>query len=171
MKTIKSKGVEVETGKAVAIRGYLDPADSDSFGAWEIEPDSVKQLVGFDKNGNEVYEGEQILRPIKFKGETLAGTTITGDLIHVSKAVAIRGYLEPADSDSFGTWEVKPESVKQLVGFDKNGAELYAGDTILIDGGEMTIAEILPPHYLKFGELKKNDLQTMRKEIQARRQS
>ncbi len=30
--------------------------------AWfEVDPDSVAQLVGYDKNGNEVYEGDKIL--------------------------------------------------------------------------------------------------------------
>ena len=29
-------------------------------GEWEVEPDSVAQFVGYDRNGKEVYEGDVI---------------------------------------------------------------------------------------------------------------
>lgn len=32
-------------------------------GAYPVDPDSIAQLVGYDKDGNEVYEGDTVINP------------------------------------------------------------------------------------------------------------
>ena len=59
-------------------------------------------------------------RPIKFRGRCVGnGTLLYGDLTHEFDDVYV------------GSWRVEPESVAQLVGFDKDGAEVYEGDIIV----------------------------------------
>ena len=57
--------------------------------------------------------------------------TIYGDLIHDGNDLYIS-----ADKFLFNAtiFKVKPDSVSQLVGFDKNGAEIYEGDTVVYAG-------------------------------------
>lgn len=30
--------------------------------AWQVEPDSVQQLIAVDKNGKDIYEGDKVIR-------------------------------------------------------------------------------------------------------------
>lgn len=55
------------------------------------------------------------MREIKFRGETYLGKTVYGDLTH---------------NTYIGEEPVKPESVKQLVGYDEDGREVYEGDEL-----------------------------------------
>lgn len=75
------------------------------------------------------------MRKIKFRGRCIGnGTFVYGDLTHNFDDVYVNG------------WQVKPESVAQFVGHDKNGAEVYEGDKILIDdaGDDEFFATCLP---------------------------
>ena len=60
-------------------------------------------------------------RTIKFRGLGIDGEIYYGDLIHVKGKPVIFG-----DTCE----EVEPDSVAQLVGYDKSGREVYEGDTI-----------------------------------------
>jgi len=60
------------------------------------------------------------MRPIKFRGRNDSGKFVYGDLTHVAGMISIGG------------WHVDRKSVAQLVGYDKDGNELYEGD-ILVD--------------------------------------
>ena len=43
-------------GKEVGIRCKKD----DQFGVYEVDPETVAQFVGYDKDGNELYEGDPV---------------------------------------------------------------------------------------------------------------
>lgn len=70
-RTIKFRGCDMDTGEivygfaifhpwgAASIAPIKNPSDTWS----EVYPDSVVQLVGFDKNGAEVYEGDTVVNP------------------------------------------------------------------------------------------------------------
>ena len=68
------------------------------------------------------------MRTIKFRGRRLDAPLVYGDLIHyLNGAVAI----QIAEG---GRFRVKPKSVAQFTEFlDKDGAEVYEGDTLEID--------------------------------------
>ena len=62
-------------------------------------------------------------RPIKFRGRDLVGKMRFG---HYATTGGYPYIIEG------GVWcEVEPDSVAQLVGYDKNGAEVYEGDTVI----------------------------------------
>lgn len=64
--------------------------------------------------------------PIKFRGKDIMfGRYIYGDLQHEGRLLLIihDGYRET----------IQPDSVAQLVGYDKNGEEIYTGDTVAIE--------------------------------------
>ena len=74
------------------------------------------------------------MRTIKFKGRMVASEIdneyIAEDEELVGGYVEIDGKPHIVHKMTMG-WvisEVKPDSVKQLVGFDENGAEVYAGE-------------------------------------------
>ena len=77
------------------------------------------------------------MREIKFRGKRIDnGELIYGDLLTGGNEFAIIN----------DTWRavVVPESVAQLVGYDKNGAEVYEGDTLIDESG------FCKPPYNKF---------------------
>jgi len=66
MREIKFRGRDVDTGRMVY--GYFivgrcgEPCiATNRTAAYEVEPNSVAQLVGHDSNGNEVYEGDTLI--------------------------------------------------------------------------------------------------------------
>lgn len=67
MRAIKFRGVDMETGETVY--GELGTifttctGDKYYFGSeHSVKPESVKQLIGVDGNGCEVYEGDKVVR-------------------------------------------------------------------------------------------------------------
>ena len=64
--------------------------------------------------------------PIKFRGRRPAGEWIYGSYIKGEK------YSYIIDNEH-GQCIVEPGSVSQLVGYDKNGDEVYEGDVIFFD--------------------------------------
>ena len=66
------------------------------------------------------------MRPIKFRGRNDSGKFVYGDLTHVANMVSIGG------------WHVDPDSIAQLVGYDKDGNEVYEGDTYTDERGTFT---------------------------------
>lgn len=71
MRPIKFRGKNIQTGKThygfysecTLSGGRIETCIMDSqYHGWEVEPESVAQLVGYDADGNEVYEGDQLIR-------------------------------------------------------------------------------------------------------------
>lgn len=85
--------------------------------------------------------------PIKFRGlSKYSGKNVYGDFYHGKKIVYVD--LEPVD----------PESVKQLVGYDKDGREVYEGDALETDEGTIYAsvlrhAKIAPCNDMEFSEM------------------
>ena len=70
------------------------------------------------------------MRPIKFRGRDIRGRTLFGDIRHNN------GGCFMFDGDFW--YEVDSDSIAQLVGYDKDGKEVYEGDIIVDEnGGEM----------------------------------
>ena len=65
------------------------------------------------------------MRPIKFRAEKRNGKIIYGDLLHGLKGAALIW-----NADDGCAHYVKPESVKELIGYDDCGKEIYEGDVI-----------------------------------------
>ena len=65
-------------------------------------------------------------RPIKFRGRHIAtgGKMVYGNLLLLNSAA----YIYRAKS---GVFEVDPNSIAQLVGYDKDGREVYEGDIVV----------------------------------------
>ena len=63
-------------------------------------------------------------RPIKFRGRGLDGKIYFGDVYHAGKSVGIHVIGK-------GNFEVEPDSIAQLVGYDFYGKEIYEGDPVI----------------------------------------
>ncbi|MBQ6006580.1 MAG: hypothetical protein IJL14_10085 [Selenomonadaceae bacterium] len=63
---------------------------------------------------------------------------VYGDLIHYQGYPYIR-------IKEGGEWEVEPDSVAQFVGYDRNGKEVYEGDTLIDELEQEYIARIYDP--------------------------
>lgn len=94
--------------------------------------------------------------PIKFRGRTAGWIHefVYGDLLHKDDNVVI--------VDKFGHHIVEPDSVKQLVGYDKNGREVYDGDALqtkedgTIYAAVLRHAKIEPCDDMAFSEMAKH---------------
>lgn len=71
MRKIKFRGKNVKTGQIhygfyseyPVAGGRIETCITDkNLDTWEVEPESVAQLVGYDADGREVYEGDQLIR-------------------------------------------------------------------------------------------------------------
>ena len=91
------------------------------------------------------------MRKIKFRGKRLDnGELIYGDILHYGKyehynrhETYIRFYTDPYKL-SFSTLPVDSDSVAQLVGYDKNGKEIYSDDTVVnVYGAEIPFAAVM----------------------------
>ena len=69
-------------------------------------------------------------RPIKFRGRTCGNVMVYGDLRHVGSTAVI---------DDTAVYE---DSIAQLVGFDRDGREVYEGDILLDELEQEYTAEI-----------------------------
>lgn len=59
MRQIKFRGVRMSDGET--IYGYYYVRAGDAYiDEWRVEPDTVAQLVGYDNDGEEVYEGDEL---------------------------------------------------------------------------------------------------------------
>ena len=66
MRIIKFRGYWLHGGSFIYGCGVKVDSDAtyivaDNLFEMEVEPDSVAQLVGYDTNGNEVYEGDELV--------------------------------------------------------------------------------------------------------------
>lgn len=70
------------------------------------------------------------MRTIKFRGKSLFGDFVYGDLVHDGRDVLIQTH----DTWDGGATRVEPESVGQFTNcYDKDGTEIYEGDYLEID--------------------------------------
>ena len=79
------------------------------------------------------------MQEIMFRGQTPGGVMV------YSRSVKFN-YGRPGQLIPYlladGWTEVKPESLAQLVGYDKNGTEIFSGDVLLDDFGAKVKATI-----------------------------
>ncbi len=69
-------------------------------------------------------------RPIKFRGKR----SDNGEFVYGSDLAQYDGYV--LISNGAPRIYVDPDSIAQLVGYDKDGNEVYEGDTVILPTGE-----------------------------------
>ena len=79
-------------------------------------------------------------RPIKFRGKRVNnGEFVFGDLMHMTG-----NRIGIIFDKRVAAVEVEPDSVAQLVGYDKNGAEVYEGDIVCDKHGIHYVVRLIP---------------------------
>ena len=78
-------------------------------------------------------------RPIKFRGQLPTGKFVFGDLVQWG------GFEEPriCSWDNGVIYDIEPDSVAQLVGFDCDGNEVYEGDLLRMHKGSVYPAHLI----------------------------
>ena len=75
-------------------------------------------------------------RPIKFRGIFPGGGLVAyGDLLHTKHGVFIV-------NEHGGQMEVNPKSIAQLVGYDRDGNEVYEGDELTDENRFTYVAQL-----------------------------
>ena len=94
------------------------------------------------------------MRPIKFRGRVPdnqgidAGKIVCGSLLDYGEGTpnCPQFWIRPKDADR--NFPVDKDSIAQLVGYDKNGNEVYEGDKVISEYGDEIVARLmdnLPP--------------------------
>ena len=81
-------------------------------------------------------------RQIKFRGKTRTGKIVFGDLatwdFNGNYSFSIRGFNK--QSGGYEYFEIVPDSIAQLCGYDDDGKEVYEGDKVVDgNGNEYTV--------------------------------
>jgi len=82
------------------------------------------------------------MRLIKFRGRTRNGDVYYGgcmQILHTGTTYIVGG---SGGGSHRKFYRVKPETIQQLVGYDRNGEEVYEGDTLIDDPENEFTAEI-----------------------------
>ena len=95
-------------------------------GIWRVELNSVSQFIGYDINGNEVYEDDEFVIPVKFMAKRAVCRADLSD--HYTYGYVRR--LPEGDLVMYNEYDttytlIIPGTVSQLIGYDINGRELY----------------------------------------------
>jgi len=100
-----------------------------------------------------------MIRPLKFRGRVpdsdkmYGGKIVCGSLLDYGESTSScpQFWIRPKNSDI--NYPVDENSIAQLVGYDKDGREVYAGDTVIDEFGNDTVAALVnnlfPPVQLK----------------------
>ncbi|MBR1806466.1 MAG: hypothetical protein IJ774_08795 [Selenomonadaceae bacterium] len=72
------------------------------------------------------------MRPIKFRGRDIdTYELVYGDFVHNVPMSSFNGIIDDNDF----VHEINDDTVAQLVGYDKDGREVYEGDTFVVPCG------------------------------------
>ena len=85
-------------------------------------------------------------RPIKFRGRTKSGKFVFGE--YAQNFMGGKPQICYFDEHGWNCTQVDPDSVAQLVGYDKDGNEIYEGDKVVSEYGDEIVARLmdnLPP--------------------------
>lgn len=100
------------------------------------------------------------MRPIKFRGVVIGrraavgreadiGDIVKGSLIiEGNDATPLYFIRQQVEGYAAIDYPVDPDSIAQLVGYDKNGREVYEGDKVISEYGDEVVARLmdnLPP--------------------------
>lgn len=89
------------------------------------------------------------MRKIKFRAKTFYGNEVVyGDLYHDNACLMIR----TDDGKVYLDYYIRPSSIAQFVGYDKNGAEIYSDDKVIdLVSGEEIFFKDLPINFSEIG--------------------
>lgn len=94
------------------------------------------------------------MRPIKFRGRLLDGHVVYGSYYYENFSDI--GEVHYIVDEHGGEYVIAPDSVAQLVGYDKNRREVYDNDT-LIDRDGRRVKARLRPNFTSIAVLKETD--------------
>ena len=93
------------------------------------------------------------MRKIKFRAKTFYGNEIVyGDLYHDNDCLMIR----TDDGKDYLDYYIRPSSIAQFVGYDKNGKEIFSDDKIRVYSPQFPhITDHIAGDYFKISDIGK----------------
>ena len=88
------------------------------------------------------------MKKIKFRAKTFRDELVYGDLYHDNDCLMIRN----DDGKDYLDYYIRPSSIAQFVGYDKNGKEIYSDDKVidLVNGDEIFFKD-MPINFSEIG--------------------